>query len=85
MLRFYILRHRRIITFASETALSRSKFATAVMESAVLVAVRAYNALTALARQNSTLYCFENTLLVPICESFRLSGVNCRDYIIVGP
>ncbi len=82
MLRFYILRHRRIITFASETALSRSKFATAVMESAVLVAVRAYNALTALARQNSTLYCFENTLLVPICESFRLSTVNCRDYII---
>ena len=75
----------KIIYGASEITLSRGKFATAVMESAVLVAVRAYNALTALARQNSTLYCFENTLLVPICESFRLSGVNCRDYIIVGP
>ena len=45
-----------------------------------MVAVRTYNVLTVLARQNNTLCCFEKTLLVPIRAFPRLSGGNCRDY-----
>ena len=40
--------------------------AATVRESAALVAVRTYNVLTVLARQNNTLCCFENTLLVVV-------------------
>ena len=58
--------------------------AATVRESAALVAVRTYNVLTVLVRQNNTLCCFEKTLLAPICAYLRLSGVKAHNYIIEG-